>query len=332
MSPAGTREGATRGAQRTVRLLPNMVTIMALCLGLTSVRFAVDGRLGAALAMIVAAACLDGLDGRLARMLDATSKMGEELDSLADSISFGVAPALVLYFGVFHDSTDVAPGTWLSGVQGLGWFVALMYATSIVLRLARFNTLLEDPDQPSFSREFFVGVPAPAAAILALLPVIVSLEFGDGWWVNHYVAAGWILASAALAFSRIPTLSFKKLAVRPALAPLLLILIAAGVALLLTQPLMLLGILAIAYLAHIPFALRQHRWLRAHPEAWDVTPRDRRTLRRYGELPPCDPAAGYGVPASSTAQAARQERRLRRRAAGTPGPRRPRLPRRRTQD
>lgn len=134
--------------QQAVRLLPSVVTILALCAGLSAVKFALDGDLGTALAMIGAAAVLDSLDGRIARMLDATSKMGAELDSLADSISFGVAPALVLYV------------TLLDG-QSFGWIIALIYAVSIVLRLARFNTLLDEDDIPGYANEYFTGSRRP---------------------------------------------------------------------------------------------------------------------------------------------------------------------------
>ncbi|GAA3171286.1 hypothetical protein GCM10020255_060080 [Rhodococcus baikonurensis] len=142
---------------QAVRLLPSVITILALCAGLSAVKFALDGQPGTSLAMIGAAAVLDSLDGRIARLLDATSKIGAELDSLADSISFGVAPALVLYV------------TLLDGTS-IGWIIALIYAVSIVLRLARFNTLLDDDDVPAYAREYFVGVPAPAGALIALTP------------------------------------------------------------------------------------------------------------------------------------------------------------------
>ncbi|NEW36980.1 CDP-diacylglycerol--serine O-phosphatidyltransferase, partial [Nocardia cyriacigeorgica] len=118
-----------------------------------------------------AAAVLDTLDGRLARMLAATTKIGAELDSLSDAISFGVAPALVLYIGLLSDNST-------------GWIIALLFAVSIVLRLARFNTLMDDDTRPDWAREYFVGVPAPAAALIALAPIALYVQFGDGWWVG----------------------------------------------------------------------------------------------------------------------------------------------------
>ena len=134
-----------------IRLLPSTITIAALCAGLSAVKFALEGDPGIALAMIALAAILDSLDGRVARLLDATSKIGAELDSLSDAVSFGVAPALVLYI------------TLLQGFP-LGWIVALLFAVSIVLRLARFNTLLDDDSAPSYTKEYFTGVPSPASA------------------------------------------------------------------------------------------------------------------------------------------------------------------------
>src|SRR5271166_5796389 len=126
------------------------MSVLAICAGLTSIRFALEGRPHVAMALIAAAAILDGLDGRVARILDAESRMGEEIDSLADAVNFGVAPAVVIYVSMLNSSSA-------------GW-VVLLYAVSIVLRLARFNALLDDSSQPAFAREFFVGIPAPAGA------------------------------------------------------------------------------------------------------------------------------------------------------------------------
>ncbi|OZC90706.1 CDP-diacylglycerol--serine O-phosphatidyltransferase [Rhodococcus sp. 06-412-2C] len=250
-----------------IRLLPSVVTILALCSGLSAVKFALDGQLGTALAMIGAAAILDALDGRIARLLDATSKIGAELDSLSDAISFGVAPALVLYV------------TLLEGSSG-GWIVALVYAVSIVLRLARFNTLLDEDDTPAYAREFFTGVPAPAGALIALAPIAAFEEFGDGWWASFYVVAGWSIFTAALIVSRIPTLALKTVSVPPRLAAILLVLVALLAAALITFPLVLLMGLVLAYLVHIPFAVRSQRWTAARPYTWDAKPAERRAERR----------------------------------------------------
>ncbi len=253
--------------RRSIRLLPSIVTIMALAAGLSAVKFALDGMLDVALAMVGAAAVLDTLDGRLARMLDATTKMGAELDSLSDAISFGVAPALVLYVALLDETSA-------------GWIVALLFAVSIVLRLARFNTLLDDDTRPEWSREYFVGVPAPAAALIALVPIALKVQFGDGWWVDFYTVAVWTVFAAALAVSTVPTLAMKSVSVVPQAAAALLVLVAVAAALLVTYPIVLLLILVALYLAHIPFAWHSQRWVAARPETWKHKPAERRAQRR----------------------------------------------------
>ena len=255
------------GRQGAVRLLPSAVTVLAMCAGLSAVKFALDGRLGLTLAMIGAAAVFDALDGRIARMLDATSRMGAELDSLADAISFGVAPALVLYL------------TLLEGSSG-GWVVALIYAVSMVLRLARFNTLIDDDSRPAFAGEYFVGVPAPAGALVVLLPLAVEQQFGDGWWSSYYVVATWTVFSALLAVSRIPTFAMKSVSVPPRMAAILLVLVGLAGAALITFPFVLLIVLIALYLAHIPFSIRSRRWVAARPETWEAKPAERRAVRR----------------------------------------------------
>ncbi|MFC4002085.1 CDP-alcohol phosphatidyltransferase family protein [Prauserella oleivorans] len=250
-----------------VRLLPNAITVLALCAGLSAVQFALTGNYVLTIGAIGVAAVLDSLDGRIARLLDATSKMGAELDSLSDAISFGVAPALALY-------------VWMPGDSRFGWVAALIFAVCMVLRLARFNTLLDDTDQPPYASEFFVGVPAPAGGLLALMPVILTLEFGQSWWSEQAVVWVWTVAVAALLISRIPTLSLKRLrAPAKAVAPLLV-----GVGLLaaavIQYPLIALAVALLLYLAHIPYSVRRYHWLARHPEAWDVPPRERRAIRR----------------------------------------------------
>lgn len=131
-----------------LHILPSSMTVLAICAGLTSIKFALDHETQLAMAMIAAAAILDGLDGRVARMLDASSRMGEEIDSLADAVNFGVAPAVVVYVTMLPSSPA-------------GWIAALLYAVCIVLRLARFNTLLDETELPAYTREYFVGMPAP---------------------------------------------------------------------------------------------------------------------------------------------------------------------------
>ncbi|MEV7037267.1 CDP-diacylglycerol--serine O-phosphatidyltransferase [Amycolatopsis sp. NPDC051061] len=250
-----------------VRLLPNAITVLALCAGLSAVQFALTKNFAMAIASIGIAAVLDSLDGRIARLLDATSKMGAELDSLSDGISFGVAPALVIY-------------VWQTGADRIGWVASLIFAVCMILRLARFNTLLDDTEQPAYASEFFVGVPAPAGGLLAMLPLVAWLQWGSGWWSSQWVVWAWTVAIAALLISRIPTLSLKTVkAPAKAIAPLLI-----GVALLAAAiiqfPLVALIAAMILYLAHIPYSVYRHRWLAAHPEAWTVPSRERRAIRR----------------------------------------------------
>ncbi|WP_040696586.1 CDP-alcohol phosphatidyltransferase family protein [Nocardia vinacea] len=253
--------------RRSIRLLPSIVTIMALCAGLSAVKFALDDRLDISLAMVGAAAVLDTLDGRLARMLDATTKIGAELDSLSDAISFGVAPGLVIYIALLDSNSA-------------GWIIALVFAVSLVLRLARFNTLLDDDTRPQWAREYFVGVPAPAAALIALVPIGLYVQFGDGWWVGYYEVAAWTLFAAALAVSTIPTLAMKSVSVAPQAAAGLLVLTALAAALLVTYPIVLLLVLVALYLGHIPFAWHSQRWVAARPETWQHKPSERRAQRR----------------------------------------------------
>ncbi|MGL4307084.1 MAG: CDP-alcohol phosphatidyltransferase family protein [Mycobacteriaceae bacterium] len=251
-----------------VRLLPSAVTVLAMCVGLSAIKFSLDGRLNTAVAMIGAAAVLDGLDGRIARMLDATSAMGAELDSLADAINFGVAPAIVLYVSM------------LEGSNG-GWIIALLYAVSIVLRLARFNTLLDDASLPAYTKDFFVGVPAPAGALIALTPIAALLQVGhNGWWNSFYLVCGWMIFTSALIVSRIPTMAFKSLSVPPRMAAALLVLVALAAAALVTFPYILMIVLVAVYLLHIPFAIHSQRWIAARPEIWDYKPSERRAERR----------------------------------------------------
>ena len=263
-----------------MRLLPSAVTVLALCAGLSAIKFALDHQLGLALAMIGAASVLDALDGRIARMLDATSRIGAELDSLADAVSFGVAPALVLYVTVL-------------GTTNGGWVVSLVFVVSIVLRLARFNTLLDDESAPVYAKEFFTGVPSPAGGLLALLPVALLLQFGDGWWAGTAASSVWVLLVAIAVISRVPTLSLKTARVPLRYASLLLVAVGTGFAGLIVFPYVFVIVLLLVYVAHIPYAIYRFRWLLAHPEEWDEETLVRRpairrsqSTRRLGLRPP----------------------------------------------
>lgn len=245
---------------------------MALCAGLTAVRFADANRIDLALILLVVAAVLDGLDGRVARMMGASSKLGAELDSLADAINFGVVPAMITFTVMLRGGSQLT--------QSIGWAIALLFCAAIVLRLARFNTLLDDDDAPGYTRDFFIGVPAPAAAVMVLLPIGLLRQFGQGWWTSTAAVGVWMVFVAMLAVSRIPTLSFKSAKLRPKLIAPLLFLVAAAAALLFTFPYVLMIVGVLAYLLHIPFAWRMQRWVSSRPEYWDSAPRDRRLQRR----------------------------------------------------
>jgi CDP-diacylglycerol--serine O-phosphatidyltransferase len=262
-----------------ILLVPNTVTLMALACGLTAIRVASSGRnIGAVLLLLGAAAILDGLDGRIARALDATSKMGEQLDSLSDAIGFGVAPALITYFLVLRDAGGHTYNHAVSAWITFTWAAALIYICAIVLRLARFNTLLEDPLPPAFQKEFFIGIPAPAAAWLAMVPVLLRAAFHEGWWTHPVVSSLWLILIAILAFSKLPTLTFKTIHLTvPQTVALLFagVLIVAGMA---TFPYATVFVILLAYLAHIPFAIRAHRWLSAHPEEWYVSSKQRAAM------------------------------------------------------
>ena len=249
-----------------LRILPSSMSVLAICAGLTSIRFALEGQPHVAMALIAAAAILDGLDGRVARILDAESRMGEEIDSLADAVNFGVAPAVVVYVSMLNSPA--------------GWVVVLLYAVSIVLRLARFNALLDDATQPAFAREYFVGVPAPAGAILTLGPLAAKLQFGVGWWTSPWFVCALVAACSLLVVSRIPMRKMHAVSVPPNLAALLLAALTIVAAAAFLFPYILIMVLIAAYLLYIPFSVHSYRWLAAHPEAWGEKPKQRRATRR----------------------------------------------------
>lgn len=254
-------------SKRGLRILPSATTVLAVCAGLTSIKFALDEKPWVALALIGAAAILDGIDGGIARALDAQSRMGAEIDSLADAVNFGVAPALVMYVTLLPNSP-------------VGWIFVLLYAVCVVLRLARFNALLDDDTRPAYTREFFTGMPAPCGAVGAVAPLVAMLQFGHGWWTSTWFICLWLALNAALLVSRVPTLALKAISVPENAAPILLILVAAAAAALLLFPYILVLAITVAYVCVIPFTIRSQRWVAARPEAWDDKPRERREVRR----------------------------------------------------
>ncbi|MGE5369562.1 MAG: CDP-diacylglycerol--serine O-phosphatidyltransferase, partial [Chloroflexota bacterium] len=182
-------------------VLPNLVTLLALCMGLTAIRYAIEEDFVKAVTAIMAAAVLDGLDGRIARAIKGTSRFGAELDSLADFVDFGVAPGLLLYLWSLHE------------IKGLGWFAVLAFAIAGALRLARFNVMIDDPGKPAWHAEFFVGMPAPAGAVTVLLPLYLHFSVlelpASKALVPFYII--YVLAIAFLMASRIPHFSGKRI-------------------------------------------------------------------------------------------------------------------------
>jgi CDP-diacylglycerol---serine O-phosphatidyltransferase len=233
-------------------LLPNLITLLALCSGVTSIRLAFEGRYDVAVAAVVLAIFLDAVDGRLARMLKGTSRFGAELDSLADFVNFGVAPAILVY-------------VWsLNSVKPVGWVICLMLAIACALRLARFNVALDDQDKPAFAHAFFYGIPAPAGAGLAMAPLYLDfLDVLPGGHGSAPLVAPYIVAIAALMVSSVPTFSGKTLdrvprdLVLPILAAAALV-----IACLITFPWETLLLLAICYIGLLPVAVWRYRQLK----------------------------------------------------------------------
>jgi CDP-diacylglycerol--serine O-phosphatidyltransferase len=231
-------------------LLPNLITLLSLCAGLTAIRLAIEGRLEWALGAIVFAAILDGVDGRLARMLKGQSRFGAELDSLADFVNFGVVPGLILYF-------------WgLNELGSVGWIAALVFAICMVLRLARFNVMADDPTRPAWASNFFTGVPAPAGAIIVMLPIYLNLL---GTQRLTVVSLIYTLFVSFLLVSTLPVFSGKQLGKRVAPDKVLpiFVVVVLFVALLVSYPWWVLTIGSVCYLASLPFGYLAYQRYRA---------------------------------------------------------------------
>lgn len=239
-------------------LLPNIMTTLAFCCGLTSIRYAVLGQWEQAVWAVLLAAVFDGLDGRIARMLKSQSKFGAELDSLADAVSFGVAPALINFMWCFQNLDK----------SRLGWVVVMIYAVCAILRLARFNAAdIGAGEQAEWKKNFFNGMPTPAAAGLALLPLVLSLDLMPGLREYPVVIGGWLLFIAFMMVSPIPTFSFKKIRVQRSAVGLVLLGICVFIAMLVVRPFETLMILALAYVASIPISYRRYHQLKTAADA-----------------------------------------------------------------
>jgi CDP-diacylglycerol---serine O-phosphatidyltransferase len=244
-------------------LVPNAITAAALCAGLTGIRFAITGDFKMAVAAVVLAGVLDGIDGRIARLLNAQSRFGAELDSLADNVSFGVAPALVLFMWSLQESSR-----W-------GWFAALAFAVAMALRLARFNARIDLPEEPRKTAGFLTGVPAPVGAGLVFLPMYLSFETGWSQVQQPWLVSLWLIAIAFLAISSVPTLSWGKLRPPRSIRLGLILLVGLIGAASLTEPWWTLIWFCAVYLAALPVGLVSYARIkrqRASPAADAVPP------------------------------------------------------------
>jgi CDP-diacylglycerol--serine O-phosphatidyltransferase len=237
------------------RLVPNTITMASLCVSLSGVRFALEGRLEQAVTCILLAAIFDSLDGRLARLLKCSSYFGAELDSLADIISFGVSPALILYSAVLHK------------LGGLGWSSCLFFCVCCSLRLARFNTTSSNPVPFPWVVHFFVGVPAPAGALIALSPLIFSFCSVDLWIMSPMSVVFIVVTAGILEISKLPTFSLKKIALPQRYVLPLLVLTSFVVICLVTAVWNTLSILTIGYLLSIPCSYVVHTRLQRRHNA-----------------------------------------------------------------
>ncbi|MET0606066.1 MAG: phosphatidylcholine/phosphatidylserine synthase [Beijerinckiaceae bacterium] len=238
-------------------LIPNMITLLAICSGLTAVRLSIEGKFDLAVAAVVIAAILDAIDGRVARMLKGTSKFGAELDSLCDFVNFGCVPALMLFFLSFKELGNV------------GWIAVLLFAIASALRLARFNVMLDVPDKPAFTKDFFTGIPAPAGALCAMLPIYLHLMGMPRFPGLLILELIYVLAIGAMMVSRVPTWAAKNFGQRiprEMVLPFLVVIVVFFVTLA-SFPFLVLTLLTFTYLAGIPWGVARYRRLDAEHAA-----------------------------------------------------------------
>ncbi len=227
------------------KIAPNIVTMLALCAGVTSIRYSIQQDWIKAVIYIFIAAVFDGLDGRVARFLKGSTKFGAELDSLSDFVSFGVAPAILMF-------------QWsLNSLPKFGWFFCLLMVIGQAMRLARFNTMLEEEPQPEYWHNFFVGVPAPAAAAIALMPCMISFDFPEISYIvrSHTFCASILCLVTFLMVSRIPTISTKRMKVPSYLLMPLMLIVVLFASFIITQPWLTLGLMVIGYIISLPIGI-----------------------------------------------------------------------------
>ena len=242
-------------------ILPNMLTLIGVCIGLTSIRFALSGEFHLAIIAIIFAALFDWLDGRIARLIKGTSEVGKELDSLADVISFGVAPAFIMYFWT------------LSSLGRLGWLLCLIYVICVALRLARFN--VHSNQGPSWKDNFFEGVPSPAGGILVLTPLIVSLSNFDFIKLNNNITVPtFFIITSLLLISKFPTYSFKKIVIQRKTTIFLLFGIILSFGLLLVYPFTVISVSTIIYVLLFPLSFFHFQKLKKQNEDKNQTEDD----------------------------------------------------------
>ena len=231
------------------RLIPNILTLLALCAGMTAIRLALVAKYESATVAIIIAGVLDGIDGRIARLLKGTTPFGAQLDTLSDFVSFGVAPAVLLYLWT------------MAQLHSLGWVLVLLFGVCCALRLARFNTQI-GAELPPYAYNFFTGVPAPAGAGLVMVPMFCTFEFGPGIFDSPYLNGVVLAAVAALMVSRVPTFSFKRFRIPGEWVLPMLLMVGALAAFLTTEPWGTLLVVGALYIGSIPLSIRSYRRLR----------------------------------------------------------------------
>ncbi len=231
------------------KLVPNLVTLMSLCSGLSAIRFSIDGKFETAVILIILAAFIDGMDGRLARLFNASSSFGAQLDSLVDFSSFGIAPALTLYFWQLRNIE----------VRGLGWAIVLLFVICCCVRLARFNSDLDEGNNPDWFDKFFVGVPSTAGGCLALIPLMLSFRFDIEFFSNPFYVAFHTALIGILMASRLPFFSVKKITISREYVPIFMIISGVIFTCIIVEPWVTLPVAGMIYIVTAPFSIKIHK-------------------------------------------------------------------------